>query len=173
MADVVADAVDKVVAQSEKEREEAELAKELEELEAKATGEGLVITSAPRQEFLALRNEFLRWDDQRATNKVQTDIAKEAGDTEDAKRLLAAKPGIMKHLRIILSRMVDAVASAEDVQNEVAFWVTPDAMSANMRDLLASHLKRTHDVDVHLVVERAVAIEDARREQAKLLAKTL
>lgn len=149
-----------------KEEEEARLEKEMEELEASMDVDAMPdLADTGLQRVKALLEEFASWDTQRQANKVKTEIAREAGDVEGAKNLIAAKPRILKTLNIIVKKLVTVLAQEEDVREEMVNWL---AMPTNLRDLLAKHLREKKDLDVGPLVERAREIESERRMLRRL-----
>jgi len=163
---VVAAAVEATLKQKRAQEEEAKLEKEIEDLEASMDVDALPdLADTGLQRVKALLEEFVSWDTQRQVNKVKTEIAKEAGDVEGAKQLISAKPRILKHLNVILKKLVDVLAEEEDVREEMVNWL---AMPSNLRDLLAKHLRERKNLNVSPLVQRARDIETERRTLRRL-----
>ena len=167
--DPVAKAVASKMKADKEAEEEAKLEKELADVD-EAMAENAVpgLGDTGLQKIQSLMEEFISWDRQRATNKTKTEIAREAGDVEEAKQLLAAKPRILKHINIVVKRLVDTLAEEEDVREEMGNWQAPNSMPLNLRPLLVKHLKERKQLDVSGLVERAQAIEDERRRLRRL-----
>lgn len=165
----IARAVERTLAAKAKEEEEEKLAAELEAIDAEMTEGGVPdLGDTGLQRVQALMEEFQSWDKQRASNKTKLEIAREAGDVEEAKGLLTAKPRIMKHLNIVVRQLVEALAADEDVCNEMVNWLSPQSMPSNLRPVLVKHLRERKGIDVSGLVARAQAIEEERRKLRRL-----
>ena len=165
--DVVKATVMETLAEQAKVKEEERLESEMEALEASMSSDSMPdLADSDLERIKALLEEFREVDSQRHKNKVKTEIAREAGAVEEAKNLVAARPALMKHLNIIVKKMVACLAAAEDVRGEMVNWLT---MPYNLRHLLAARLlEHKPSIDVSDLVERAEAIEEERRKLRRL-----
>lgn len=164
--DPVQEVVTKIVEEGEKAREEEQLERDMEALDASMSADSIPdLADSGLERVKALLDEFRETETQRAKNKVKTEIARDAGSVEEAKNLLAAKPAIMKHLNLIVSKLVDTLAKEEDVRGEMVNWLT---MPYNLRHVLAARLKDKKNIDISDLVERAESIEEERRKLRRL-----